>query len=80
MRPALPDTKTREQHCKKGKGQSDNLSRTQMQNLQQNINKLNPTISKRITRHDQVGFIPGIQVLFDIQILMQSITSSYRKI
>lgn len=39
-----------------------------MQNPQENINKLNPTMfNEKYTHHDEVGFILGMQVWFNIQ-------------
>lgn len=40
------------------------------------MSKLNPAIKKRIILHDQVGFIPGLQDLFNIQ-KMKKCNSSY---
>ena len=60
-----PDTKTRQRQHKKRKLQANITDEHRCKNLQQNFNRVQQHI-KRLTHHDQVGFITGMQGFFHI--------------
>ena len=64
-----PDTKTRQRYHKRKKKkrlEANNTDEHRCNNPQYNTSKQNPQNIKRITHHDEMGFIPGMQRFFNM--------------
>ena len=59
------DTQTRQRKHTEKKLQANITDEHRCKNLQQNFNRVQQHI-KRLTHHDQVGFVPGMQGFFKI--------------